>query len=92
MGHLNRQIIKTEKDLVNARKKEHNNLYQQVRGAISIPHTFGGGAPIQITITPNADASTAVHEMGHYFLWEMENLARLLPYDTELQTDLATAS
>lgn len=67
-----------------------DDVYQQARGSISIPHTFGEGSLIQITITPNADASTAVHEMSHYFLWEMERLAQLLPHDAELQADLAT--
>ncbi|WP_352401929.1 hypothetical protein [Synergistes jonesii] len=67
-----------------------DDVYQQARGAVSIPHRFGEGALIQITITPKADASTAVHEMSHYFLWEMERLAQLLPHDAELQADLAT--
>jgi len=69
---------------------DYAKFEQKARGAISIPHTFGEGSLIQITITPNADASTAVHEMSHYFLWEMERLAQLLPHDAELQADLAT--
>lgn len=69
---------------------DYAKFEQKARGAISIPHTFGEGSLIQITITPNADASTAVHEMSHYFLWEMGRLAQLLPHDAELQADLAT--
>ena len=68
-----------------------DNMFSQMsRGSIDIPSMFGNETPIQITITPQANASTAIHEMSHYFLWEMEKLAQLVPGDFELQADLAT--
>ena len=62
----------------------------QTRGSILLPQQFGGGVPIQVTITPSANSSTAIHEMSHYFLWETAHLAELAPGDFELQNDLAT--
>lgn len=77
-----------------AQSSEKSNIQftdnKSSRGSITLPHDFGGGAPIQITITPNADASTAIHEMSHYFLWEMKRLAEVVPNDAELGADLAT--
>ena len=69
-------IIKTEKDLVNARMRHNNELYQTHRGSITFP--VAEKQPIHISLGENANKSTFVHELGHFYLW---NLKRLVAMD-----------
>lgn len=51
------------------------------RGAIQI------GEKIKISLTPNANASTLVHEIGHFFLFDMDRLAENMA-DSDIATRL----
>jgi hypothetical protein len=53
------------------------------RGAID----FTDHNAVTITLTPRADATTTLHEMGHLFRWLMERQAALFPDNEQLQAD-----
>jgi hypothetical protein len=56
------------------------------RGAIDFADPNG----VTITLSPSADATTTIHEMGHLFRWLLERQAEMFPDDKELQADWKT--
>ena len=70
-----KKIVSTEADLVKL-KTENPTLYQG-GGSRSQPQGFTNRSDrgITITLTPRANKSTFLHEMGHLFLWDLEALA-----------------
>jgi hypothetical protein len=55
----------------------------RARGAIDLTNPN----EITITLTPHADATTTIHEMGHLFRWMLERQAEAFPDDKQLQSD-----
>ncbi|HOD76417.1 MAG TPA: hypothetical protein PKJ17_10335, partial [Syntrophorhabdaceae bacterium] len=47
---------------------------QQHRGSITLQREWGAQEETVLTLTPNADKSTFLHEIGHLFLWDLEQL------------------
>ncbi len=47
---------------------------QQPRGSITLQREWGAQEETVLTLTPNADKSTFLHEIGHLFLWDLEQL------------------
>ena len=47
---------------------------QQPRGSITLQREWGAQEDTVLTLTPNADKSTFLHEIGHLFLWDLEQL------------------
>ncbi|MDR1378337.1 MAG: hypothetical protein LBJ36_04735 [Synergistaceae bacterium] len=56
------------------------------RGAITLPARMGGKG-LKITLTPTADVTTNIHELGHLFRWIMEHQAARFKNDAQLQAD-----
>lgn len=74
-------IIKTGKDLVKERERYNDSLYQsangQHRGSIIFPRQQG--QPIRISWSKDADASTVIHELGHFYLWQLRQFKDAAP-------------
>jgi hypothetical protein len=83
----NFQNVKTETDLEAVRRSSFG-VYQRVRNANQgrIVKNSAGGRVIELF--EGADASTFLHEMGHMFLMDLEDLARL--EDAASKRDLVT--
>jgi hypothetical protein len=81
------QNIPTEADLVKL-KAENAGMYQ---GGRSRDQTQGfinrSDRGITITLTPKANKSTFLHELGHLFLWDLESLVRAGKADSRTAGD-----
>jgi hypothetical protein len=64
-------------------KRRETSTEAQPRGAIDFTDPNG----VTITLTPSADATTTIHEMGHLFRWLLERQAAAFPGDKQLQAD-----
>ena len=60
-----------------------------VRGSIQLPSDPSVDG-VRITLTPNADVTTGIHELGHLFLWISDRQARAFAEDAQLQADMRT--
>ena len=81
------QNVKTETDLEAARRSSFG-VYQRARNADQGQIFKDSAGRRVIELFEGADASTFLHEMGHMFLMDLEDLARL--EDAASRKDLAT--
>jgi hypothetical protein len=61
---------------------------QQPRGSITLQREWGAQEETVLTLTPNADKSTFLHEIGHLFLWDLEQLEKSGLADEKTLEDL----
>ena len=71
----------------------NNNLYfpQSHRGYIDLPRMAGDRQPARIVLSKDKDRSTVMHEMAHFYLWNLRQFRRyvaannenLMPYTDE---------
>jgi GNAT superfamily N-acetyltransferase len=63
------------------------------RGFIELPSVIPGKPGttdrVRITLTPRADVTTAIHELGHMFLWLADLQSKKFLDDAQLQEDIA---
>lgn len=57
------------------------------RGNITLPAEWGAAA-VKISLTPRADRSTFLHEVGHLYLWDLEQLESSGKMDAATAQDL----
>jgi len=68
-GELSDSVISIRQMLSSVNDSLGNPYYQQHRGSITFPRQ--AGQPIRISWSKNADASTVIHELAHFYLWQL---------------------